>query len=185
MRDYLVQERCFTKLLDGFQKRLELKSDTAVELLEQQWWHCKKAIERQHVSWVRHYCDHLKDETIEELPKFDRRHRPALDLPTVTDMGNLGDVDTTSVTPDQPQPETPRQPVEEDSTDSTKTELTSVALVVARAGLAGYETISRVLGNIANKARALFTKFTAVTEAIERKPNLVSHRSKNLQLSLA
>ncbi|KAE9967075.1 hypothetical protein BLS_006577 [Venturia inaequalis] len=165
MRDHLLLERCFRKLVVVFHDRYELKGDEAVELLEQQHF-IAKAVERQHVKLVRHIIDN--DETIEELPKFERRHNPTLDLPTVTDMGNLGDVDTTSITlPDQPQLDTPKQPVEE---ESREIELTSVTQIIARAGLVGFENLSRFLGDFVNKARALIASYTGPAEVIEQQP---------------
>lgn len=165
MRDHILLGRCFKKLSDDFHVRYERKGDEAIELLEQRSF-IFKAVERQHANVVRHFINN--DETIEPLPRFKRRHNPTLDLPTVTDMGNLGDVDTTSVPlPDQPQLDTPKQPVEE---ESRQIELTSVSLVLARAGLAGFENLSKFLGNFVKKARALITSFTGAAEVIEQKP---------------
>ncbi|TLD20966.1 putative dihydroxy-acid dehydratase [Venturia nashicola] len=158
--DSLVS-RCFTKLVDTFRRR---QDQTAVELLEQQRF-MFKALERQHANVVRHFIDH--GETT-QLPKVKRRHSPTLDPPTVTDMGNLGDVDTTSIAPpEQPQLDSPKQPVEE---KSQVFELTSLSVVLARAGLVGFENLTNFLGNFANKARALIASFTGKPTVIEQQP---------------
>lgn len=153
LRDHLLLDRCFNKLVNRFE---EHQDDTAVELLEQQR-HRDNANVRQHANVVRHQLE--RDDSIEELPKFERRH--PLDLPTVTDMGKLGDVDTTTSVPPPRQLNAPRQPVKEEEEDTTLT------LCLARAGLAGYRTISRVLGNFVYAAQALYAKVTG-TEVIEQ-----------------
>ncbi|QDS74735.1 hypothetical protein FKW77_000941 [Venturia effusa] len=151
LRDHLVLDRCFNKFVDRFE---EHQDTTAVELLGQQR-HVDNAKARQHANVVRHFIEH--DETIEELPRF--ATRPALDLPTITDMGNLGDVDTTTTIAPQPQLDAPRHPVKEQEEDEEEGKLDdTLTLRLARAASAGFETMSRVLGKLIYRVQALYAQ---------------------------